>query len=1188
MKRNRLTIWLSVICLSVCLILPLAVFTAGAEDVTHEVSFYIGEGNLYETQDVQDGGHAAVPETPTKEGSVFLYWKLDDTKYSFRTAVTTDISLVAAWQELSEQTVIRNLYTVKFRVGGTVVSQQDVESGEDAIAPTDFECPEGKQFVGWIGTYTNVTKDVTITAQLADKVYTVDLLGPDGEVLETQNVSHGESVDLSDLPVIAHYQLNQENPYTGTVDNICEDGVVQLNYLPDTSTVTFYVDGEVYGEEQKVEYGKTARFPTVPVKEHYIFIGWYANAKTTVMYDFNTPVTENLSLTARYVAIENPKHEVIFLQSDGSQYGGTQLVEEGQNAIVPGTPYRDGYTFVGWVDDSTGEAFDFTKPVTSDLTIRAQFRIRTFTVTVTAEDQVISTQLVYYGGDAEEPAAPEIEGYLFAGYDGSFRDIRRDTEIHAIYIERTFVVMFFDQNNKKIGATQYVTYGDDATAPADPVKEGYEFVGWTESCLNVKADMVLFPVFKQLEFTVRYLDGTEVLATETVTYGQLAVTRNAEKEGYLFAGWFTEDGAEYDFNTPVTANLTLVATWTEKPALTHQVVFYVDGVAYNTQTVADGSGARTPANPTKYGYTFTGWDKEYANVTSDLSVNAVFAIKTYTVTFIADKQTLSTVQVNYNEKVAPPESPEKEGYEFTGWSYDLDQPVTEDLTVRAVFRVKTFTVLFVVEGETVDTQTVEYGGYANVPETPKVEGKTFAGWRLPDGSKYTFSNPVTSDLTVTANFRAAKYLLSYYINGKLYAEQEYEVGETIVPAEMPEDFGDTVIFSGWTGIPDVMPMANVSVYATAEFLNYYTIYYYVDGSLFAEVSLLEGEQVTPMEAPAFPSDEILFEGWIDEPTVMPSEDVVVEAKIRKLYTIIYLVDGREYATVSLYEGDEVQAMEEPQLYDSHIVFVRWIDEPTVMPSEDVVVEAKIRKLYTIIYSVDGREYATVSLYEGDAVPAMETPQLYDSHIVFVRWIDEPTVMPDYDVFVEAEIQKSYTVTYWVDGSLYASYLVMVGDPIPTPDTPASTSASIEFSGWSEIPETMPEEDISVTGYFIDNNKVNLFVLETGLDDNRTATVLFNLTGTVQTAGFIGNIQYTGATVTNIEYDMDCIDARDYGGEIRFVWTSGTNLTDTKTFLTIEFALKDMNAFLKSLKLEIDEIYMLTSDNGITRAEYCIG
>ena len=175
-----------------------------------------------------------------------------------------------------------------------------------------------------------------------------------------------------------------------------------------------------------------------------------------------------------------------------------------------------------------------------------------------------------------------------------------------------------------------------------------------------------------------------------------------------------------------------------------------------TEQVEQGKSATAPASPTREGYTFKGWDKDFSNVQSDLTVTAQYEQNApdpiyYTVIFQDwDGTTLKTEQVEQGKSATAPATPVREGYTFKGWDKDFSN-VQSDLTVTAQYEQNApepiyYTVTFQDwDGSVLKNEQVEQGKSATAPAAPVREGYTFIGWDK------DFSN-VQSDLTVTAQY----------------------------------------------------------------------------------------------------------------------------------------------------------------------------------------------------------------------------------------------------------------------------------------------------------------------------------------------------------------------------------------------------------------------------------------------------
>ncbi len=240
-----------------------------------------------------------------------------------------------------------------------------------------------------------------------------------------------------------------------------------------------------------------------------------------------------------------------------------------------------------------------------------------------------------------------------------------------------------------------------------------------------------------------------------------------------------------------------------------------DGTTLATQTVEEGKSATAPSTPTKpstqqYVYTFSGWDVDFSNIQSDLTVTAQFteSLRKYTVNFVSDGKTVDTQQVEYGKGATAPENPTKEAdaqytYTFSKWDKDFSN-ITEDLTVTAEYTstVRSYTVTFVdYNGEELSKQTVEYGKGATAPENPT----------RPADAQYTYTfskwdkdfSSIKGDLTVTAQYTGTlnKYSVTFLDwDGSELSTQMVEYGKSATAPQAPTRENDenyAYTFSNW-------------------------------------------------------------------------------------------------------------------------------------------------------------------------------------------------------------------------------------------------------------------------------------------------------------------------------------------------------------------------------------------------------
>ena len=191
----------------------------------------------------------------------------------------------------------------------------------------------------------------------------------------------------------------------------------------------------------------------------------------------------------------------------------------------------------------------------------------------------------------------------------------------------------------------------------------------------------------------------------------------------------------------------------------------------SSQTVHKGTNVILEA-PTKEGHLFTGWEDENKKiypagedgkvkitVTGDMTLTAVWKVRTFTVTYVLLDGKTRTETVDYGKTVTLGEEP-RTGYTFVGWKdgekvYHAGETitVTGDMTLTAVWEARTFTVTYVLLDGKTRTETAAYGQNVTLGEEPRT-GYTFVGWK--DGEKVYHAGEtitVTGDMTLTAEWK---------------------------------------------------------------------------------------------------------------------------------------------------------------------------------------------------------------------------------------------------------------------------------------------------------------------------------------------------------------------------------------------------------------------------------------------------
>ena len=182
------------------------------------------------------------------------------------------------------------------------------------------------------------------------------------------------------------------------------------------------------------------------------------------------------------------------------------------------------------------------------------------------------------------------------------------------------------------------------------------------------------------------LDG--IYAKQIVQAGEKAIEPDVpSRQGYQFTDWYLDD-TKYDFNTAVTGDMTLTAKWT---ANSYTITFDTNGGSAVAPITQDyGTAIAAPANPTREGYTFIGWDKEIPETmpAEDMTLTAKWTADQYTITFDTDGgSAVAPITQDYGTAITAPADPTREGYTFIGW--DKAIPATmpaENMTITAKWK----------------------------------------------------------------------------------------------------------------------------------------------------------------------------------------------------------------------------------------------------------------------------------------------------------------------------------------------------------------------------------------------------------------------------------------------------------------------------------------------------------------------
>ena len=332
------------------------------------------------------------------------------------------------------------------------------------------------------------------------------------------------------------------------------------------------------------------------------------DAKTFAMPAGN--VTVNVTFKAKPVS-----YTVTFNTNGGKESIDEQTVESGKTATKPADPTKAGSTFAGWFSDAgLTKSYDFSTPVTSDITLYAKWTPvpKTFTVTFDTDGgSAVDKQPVKEGDKAVKPAKdPTKKDYIFAGWvtakGGSEAykfdtPVTKDITIYAKWTPDSWTVKFDANGGSDNMDAVKVKKGEKLTLPESKftAPAGKTFDKWTVGApgtqIDVNDNLIIKAIWKDRTYTVEfYTNGGTKIPSQTVKHGGYAEAPSDEptKTGFEFDGWFADSkfSDTFDFeNTPITADTTIYAKWEQNPTPA-KVTYSFANNKNSTYTYTKGSG----------------------------------------------------------------------------------------------------------------------------------------------------------------------------------------------------------------------------------------------------------------------------------------------------------------------------------------------------------------------------------------------------------------------------------------------------------------------------------------------------------------------------------------------------------------------------------------------------------------------
>ena len=740
----------------------------------------------------------------------------------------------------------------------------------------------------------------------------------DAEVSADQRVYPGYTFDAT----------NTDNVLQGRVlDN--EEGLMltlKLYYKVNSHQIRFDANGGTGTmADQTVMYGERVQLSKNAFeKAGYVFAGWLeASDATAVSYAdegyYTLTTDEDDILYAKW----NVKTYTITCDTAGGTLAAANptsyTVED--NDITLNNPTKTGYTFAGWTGSNGTTAQTsvvIAKGSTGDKSYTANWTADTYTITCdTAGGTLAAANPDSYTVETESITLnnPTKTGYTFAGWTGSngttaqtsvviAKGSTGDKSYTANWTAESYAITCDLAGGTLADANpETYTIEDDDITLNNPTRTGYIFAGWTGSNGTTPQTSVVIAKgstgkkdyaanWTAITYNVAFSGngGTgSMQPIENVAYGVEVTLPDSSftREGYTFLGWAgSADATEYEYrkNQKVSnltaedgATVTLYAFWSVN---SYTITFdAAGGTPVDPITLPFGAVVNAPADPTKEGYTFTGWNPALPQTMPAVNqtLTATWRANAITVTFYRNGgdggDDMAPMTVNYGvESQLPKCTFTKVGYHFAGWSRTESGAATigdeyaftagaNDVDLYAVWTANTYYVEFRGNGATdgsMDTLECVYNESYTLPANAFTKtGARFVGWALSANGEAVFdeTNNTITNLTSAENGRVPLFAIWENIHYTVTFDGNGTTTPDAVPAPVDVIYNqqitvpaaeDMVIFSdetaekrsfmGWVtadsisyaaGAQFTAPAANVTLYAVWS-ANYYALDQLVD------------------------------------------------------------------------------------------------------------------------------------------------------------------------------------------------------------------------------------------------------------------------------------------------------------------------------------------------------------------------
>jgi len=654
----------------------------------------------------------------TKTGHSFVGWF---TNAQFTSSVVSelknshgDITLYANYSI--------NKYTISFDTNGGTEVEPITQNYNTSVSAPSSPAKNGYRFAGW---YSDISlneiyeftampaTDITLYAKWELENYNI-IYNLSGGINNSNNPSTFtiESADIIlQNPQKVGYNFAgwySDSEYKNPVDTIENGTYNNVEVFAKWEIITYnitYVMDENAINENAVQYTvetDLAYLADANLKGH-TFGGWYKDSSfNTRVYQIGGGDIGNITLYAKFTAntynvwldgTEEAKADVSFDLNGASGSIPTQTITESTTLVYPTIPTRSGYVFGGWYSNKecTGDLYDFTALITSDITLYAKWVEAessiavnsNVTVTLNGREEQKFTFVPLVSGNVTFTTTGDYDtlGILYdangnvlkmdddTGSDGvNFQIVFNVTagEVYTIAVRSyssatSGTATLYVSGSEEVTAGGYVItgnktqiiYGSDFTIDIPSAKEGYKFLGWAdkngtmytdETGVSVKAwdkdeTTLLVSVWERTVYTITFVtSGGSAIDTVSLAYGErLDISKYVTtRDNYTFDCWMI-DGVAFNATTMPDHNITLTAKW--KTFSLGEIKYDETklAISVNDEITADLFGAiciDTNGNKAEFTVTVNGTQTEGETITVRLVATSGGKTKQITITGI--------------------------------------------------------------------------------------------------------------------------------------------------------------------------------------------------------------------------------------------------------------------------------------------------------------------------------------------------------------------------------------------------------------------------------------------------------------------------------------------------------------------------------------------------------------------------